>query len=431
MANREHDLLLWGVTGWTGIHTAEYLLKKYSSPSEELLRWAVVARNKEKYEKIKELLISEWESFPNFSSEEEVSKFVNNIPIYFTSNDDEQKVSEIVSKSLSVCSVVGPFMKYGETLLKQCVVNNTHYTDITGETIWINDMLNKYGKEASENGTWLIPSCGFDSIPSQVSSYLCIKELQKENLDEEGEVVIQGNLITMAQNNRDTSIKKQPAGGGGTAATMLEAFIVNSPEKKPKYPSNPVRPKYDKELAKLKLSPYRCAFIMADGNQKNVYLTQRSLKSYPKNLKYTEAMLQKSYMKGLAVPMVMGLGMMALKTPGLSSIVKSKLPKPSSVPVKLSTTNYKPGGVEFMCLGTASGTDVKVMTKVTLPDEGGWTETAKMMVEAALTLVLDDGVSKVREDSGINGGIVTGACLGDSYIERLKKVDVKFEVTRL
>ena len=43
-----------------------------------------------------------------------------------------------------------------------------HHVDISGEPQFLESMQLKYGEEAESKGLYIIGSCGFDSIPSDV-----------------------------------------------------------------------------------------------------------------------------------------------------------------------------------------------------------------------------------------------------------------------
>ncbi len=65
-------------------------------------------------------------------------------------------------------------MKYGEPLVESCVRFGTDYVDSTGETPFIRNIIDKYHEKAVGNSTRLVPSCGFDSIPSDLGAYLYV-----------------------------------------------------------------------------------------------------------------------------------------------------------------------------------------------------------------------------------------------------------------
>ena len=53
--------------------------------------------------------------------------------------------------------------------------NNTHYVDITGENFWVKGLIENHHEEASSKGIRIIPSCGFDSIPSDLGTFFAAK----------------------------------------------------------------------------------------------------------------------------------------------------------------------------------------------------------------------------------------------------------------
>ncbi|GIS74752.1 MAG: hypothetical protein CM1200mP12_04710 [Gammaproteobacteria bacterium] len=63
--------------------------------------------------------------------------------------------------------------------MASCVKNSTHYVDITGETFWIKEMIEKHHSEAVTKGVRIIPSCGYDSFPLGFRSFFAAKFLQK------------------------------------------------------------------------------------------------------------------------------------------------------------------------------------------------------------------------------------------------------------
>ena len=77
-----------------------------------------------------------------------------------------------------ILTTVGPYGRYGSKLVAACVRAGVHYCDLTGEMIWVKDMIDKHHAEAERTGAKIVPSCGVGSIPAVrdrwdfVSSYL-------------------------------------------------------------------------------------------------------------------------------------------------------------------------------------------------------------------------------------------------------------------
>ena len=92
------------------------------------------------------------------------------------------RIEEVVKKTKVIASLAGPFSKYSNELVNQCYENNTNYVDITGENIWVRDLIDRYHKGCEDKGIFIIPSCGYDSIPSDIGSFYCHMMLN-ENID--------------------------------------------------------------------------------------------------------------------------------------------------------------------------------------------------------------------------------------------------------
>ena len=78
-----------------------------------------------------------------------------------------------------VASTAGPFGLYGTKLLDACVRNRTHYCDITGETPWIRQQIDRHHAQAAADGTRIVPGCGFDSIPSDFGAWLTCRYMRE------------------------------------------------------------------------------------------------------------------------------------------------------------------------------------------------------------------------------------------------------------
>lgn len=64
-------------------------------------------------------------------------------------------------------------------MLEACAVSGTHYVDCTGEFPWVHEMVKKCHKTAVRSGAIIIPQCGFESAPSDLSTWALIKTLRE------------------------------------------------------------------------------------------------------------------------------------------------------------------------------------------------------------------------------------------------------------
>lgn len=148
LVDKEFDLILWGVTGQTGGNTLLYVQENYPD-----LNFAIAGRNSKKLESI-------------------VSSSTVKPPIIIADSSDKPSLASMCKRGRVLISTVGPFEIYGKPLVEACVENGCHYVDSTGESGFIYDIIKKYHQKAKENGVLIIPSCGFDSVPSDLSAFL-------------------------------------------------------------------------------------------------------------------------------------------------------------------------------------------------------------------------------------------------------------------
>lgn len=149
----KYDLILFGVTGFTGRLAAEYLLEhKYD------IRWAVCARNPTKAQAVLTELGTD---------------AITVLQAESVCETDEQweTLRKIVQSTKVVATCVGPFEKYGHALIQLCAECGVHYTDITGETDFVRQSIAAWDKVARENQATIISHCGNDCIPHDLIVY--------------------------------------------------------------------------------------------------------------------------------------------------------------------------------------------------------------------------------------------------------------------
>ena len=145
--NKDIDIVIYGATGFTG-----QLCVKYLKSVDDGITWAIAGRNKAKLDEVAK------------NNELEVEIIVADC-------EDEEALGLLTKRSKVVLSTAGPFHRYGSKLVASCVENSSHYVDITGENFWVKGLIEKHHEEAASKGIRIIPSCGFDSIPSDLGTY--------------------------------------------------------------------------------------------------------------------------------------------------------------------------------------------------------------------------------------------------------------------
>ncbi|MGP4862875.1 saccharopine dehydrogenase family protein [Psychrobacter sp. T6-5] len=408
--NRPYAVILYGATSFVGQITAHYLTNFLSNAKNKdgsHVTWAIAGRDEEKLNELQ-------------------SKLESKVDIIIANSKDSASLDEMTKQTQVIISTVGPYLKYGEPLIKSCAENGTDYVDLTGEAIFIKDMMDKYQDTAKQSGARIVNSCGFDSIPSDLGVYFT----QTKAEERFGEAC---NVIHMR-------VKAAKGGiSGGTIASMATIFEeVGEDKSRRKQVANPYllnddtdvpnvrqdnvsKPEYD-STHKRWLAP----FVMASINTRIVHRSNQLLSyEYGRDFKYDEAMWMKDGVKGKLSSYAMSAGLLGFATammikPSRELLSKHVLPKAGTGPSKDEQEN---GYFDIRHFGQTAKNDT-ITVKVTGDKDPGYGSTSRMLAQAALCLAQD--ISK--EDVG--GGFWTPAsAMGDKLIVRLEEHSgLSFEV---
>ena len=118
----------------------------------------------------------------------DVSPHSSNIDIVTADVNDKSSLHDVVGDARVVITTVGPYTKYGTPVVEACVQNKTDYVDITGETPWIKKIIEQFHMTAESCGTILVPSCGFDSVPSDIGTLMVVDFIKQQWDRDTGEV---------------------------------------------------------------------------------------------------------------------------------------------------------------------------------------------------------------------------------------------------
>jgi len=387
------DIVIYGATGFTG-----QLCVKYFQSLDLDIKWAIAGRNLVKLEDV-------------------ASKFSTNVEILVADSDDEKALKDLCSRSKVVLSTAGPFHRYGSKLVAACIENDTHYVDITGENFWVKGLIEKHHIEAARRGIRIIPSCGFDSIPSDIGTFFAVKSTNKPI------------------KRVDSFHSWKGEASGGTIETMFAMGDLNlGKEIRNPFLLNP-EGSYTSEQKELSsdifsisknkdLNAWSGPFIMAGANTRVVrrseaLLTQRQ-ESYGNNFVYQEHSFHKSLGKAFSSALGLGLLGLTLVSP-LRKIVRSLLRKPGEGPsLEVQENGW------FDCKYLVESEDgQKSLYRMFGKGDPGYKVTSKFVAECALSLLEDP---ETLPGGSEYGGVLTSASgLGNILINRLKNADIHFE----
>src|ERR1700759_778521 len=83
-------------------------------------------------------------------------------PLRTADSADPVSVAALARAARVVVSTVGPYRGQGLALVEACATAGTHYTDLTGEVLFIRDSIDRCHEAAAATGARIVHSCGFD-----------------------------------------------------------------------------------------------------------------------------------------------------------------------------------------------------------------------------------------------------------------------------
>lgn len=414
-SQREFDVVLYGATGFVGKLTADYLSK--TAPGARI---ALAGRSTDRILAVRETLgesAQEW-------------------PIIAADADSPSTLNALAARTQVVVTTVGPYAKYGLPLVAACAAAGTDYADLTGESNFIRDSIDHYHKQAIDTGARIVHSCGFDSIPSDLTVYALYRRILADGAGALGDT----NMVV-----------RSFAGGvsGGTAASMVEMFRAasNDPDLRaqiedpytltpdrsaePELGAQPdIRWRRGGAIAPELDGYWTAAFAMAAINTRVVRRSNALLDyGYGRRFAYAEQMsVGRSVVAPVAAAVttgvsaaVFGLGSRYLRLLP-NALVERIMPKPGTGP---SESAREKG---HYTVETYTTTETGARYRATMAQKGdpGYKATAVLLGESGLALALDrDKLSDLR------GVLTPAAAMGDVLLDRLPAAGVTLDTVSL
>jgi short subunit dehydrogenase-like uncharacterized protein len=406
---REFDVIVWGATGFAGRLVAESMAR-LDTPG----RWAMAGRNGAKLEQVRSEIAAE---VPNAA----------NVPLLEANADDSASVEALAAKTRVVATTVGPYGLYGKNLLAACVHQGTDYCDLTGEAPFIRWAIDEFHETAKTSGTRIVPTCGFDSIPSDLGVFFLTEQARERGRK-------------LAEVRGFVTDTKGGASGGTIASMMLISdMMMKDPAigrlMQDPYALSPDRardldtdeedrltPRFD-----VALDHWVAPWVMGSINTRVVRRSNALMgHAYGRHFRYTEELMMPlgrlGFVPAAAVTGGLMTGLTLLALAPTRKLLSRFLPAPGEGPSKEARES---GRFSLRFLGRLEG-DEKPTLAVRVRGRGdpGYLATSRMLAQSALSLAFDP----VRP--GFEGGILTPAtAMGMQLIERLRKdAEMTFEV---
>ncbi|GAA5048961.1 saccharopine dehydrogenase family protein [Nocardia callitridis] len=411
---REFDLILFGATGFVGKLTAAYLV----GAAPDSARIALAGRSLDKLTAVRADLGPEAADWG----------------LVVADSTDQAALDALAERTRVVVTTVGPYLRYGLPMVAACAKAGTHYADLTGEPLFVRDAIDGYHEQATSTGAKIVNSCGYDSVPSDLSVY----QLYRSSVDDNtGELTDTTLVATLKGGVSGGTIDSGRAMMEAVAADSSKGSVLAHPYSlSPDKSMDPeVGRQTDQALARASaidpsLDGWVSTFVMAAHNTKIVRRSNGLLGwVYGKNFRYREVMSAGSsptaplVAAGIAGGIVAGLAAGALlsRVSVGRKVLDRVLPKPGTGPSESARTS---GWFKMKTFArTTSG--AKYVATFAGTGDPGYQATAVLLGESGLSLAFD--TDKQPELSGV---LTPATAMGDALTERLRAAGMTIKVER-
>ena len=390
------DVVLFGATGFVGRLVAEHLAR--SAPSDA--RIGLAGRSKEKLEAVRDGLRRDW-------------------PLLVVDADEP---GPLVDSAGVVCTTVGPYARYGWPLVEACARAGRHYVDLTGEVLFHRRVIDELHEPAVASGARIVPSCGYDSIPSDLAVWMLAQRAAADGAGTLTGTTLVASMKGGISGGTVDSLRaqvEQLAREPEKASLVLDAYAL-SPDRAAEPDLGDERDSRD--IGRDAQGRWLGPFVMA---QYNTRVVRRSNAltgwSYGRSLRYQERM---SYGRSALGPLLAAggagtivLGPRALGFGPTRKALDALLPSPGEGPSERVRRN----GWFRMDVDTVTTTGAAYRAVVAAKGDPGYAATAVMMAESALALAFDD----LPEGAGV---LTPATALGAALVERLRTQGAELSV---
>jgi short subunit dehydrogenase-like uncharacterized protein len=384
-ASRPYDIVVFGATGFTGQKVAEYLAR--NAPAE--VRWAIAGRSRNKLEAVKAKLVG-------------IDGKCRDVGVVEASVDDASSLAAMARAARVVLTTVGPFIDYGEPVVRACVDNCTDYVDSTGEPHFVELLLARYSSTAESRDVRIVPSCGFDSIPADLGVFFTVQRLPA------------GQPIRMSG-----YMKFDAAFSGGTEQSAIKSLV---PPKDPirvpaRAATNGRKVGFGKPKVQRRPDMNGWSAPLPTIDASVVVRSAKSIDRYGPEFSYAHHVIHPSFLIMLAAFWFFGSLAFWVRFPPFRAfflrVAKKSGIGPSDERMKRSWFKMR---FEAECGGQTIKTEVS-------GGDPGYGETSKMLAESALCLAQDRARLPKR------AGVLTPVeAMAEPLLERLTRAGLRFEV---
>jgi short subunit dehydrogenase-like uncharacterized protein len=409
---REHDVVVFGASGFVGRLVAEHL----ADHAPDDVRVALAGRSSGRVEDVRAALPARARDWP----------------VVVADSGDEASLAALAASARVVVTTVGPYDVRGLPLVAACAAAGTDYLDLTGEVLFVRDSIAGWHDTARASGARIVHAAGFDSEPSDLGVLLLADAVRADGAGTLGRTVlgvmgarggVSGGTVATLWGQLDRT------GGDAAAARTVADPYALSPDRDAEPDREPgaadERDGWGAGWDPL-LGRWVAPFVMAGVNSRVVRRSNAlSGWSYGRDLRYREVVALGR--NPLWAPAAAGLSvgtaglMLGARIRPVRAVMQRLAPSPGDGPseqtrrtgwFRIEVHTRTTAGAHYRC-------DVRGV------GDPGYQATSVMLGQSALAL-LDEAQPDVA------GGVLTpAAAIGRPLVERLRAQGFTFAVTRL
>ncbi len=357
-------------------------------------------------------------------------------PLLVVDTADQAAVDDMAGRTAMVLTTVGPYVEYGHPVVAACARLGTHYADLTGESTFIRESIERYHEAAQRTGARIVHSAGYDSIPSDLGVLDLAARVAADGagtLTDTTLVLLGGSggfgggsvesLLGVMAARRDDA---------ATRAALADPYTL-SPDRaaEPDLGAQPDVPgaRFD-QVAEQWIIPF---LPLGPGNARMVRRSNAMLGyRYGRELRYQESIGLGSGPLRAAAARVGGLGMQAtdwalthnpVGAP-LAGLIRRLTPPAGEGP----SEEIRLAGSFRLQIHTRTTTGARYVEEVAAQGDPGYTATALMMAQTGLAEVLGPEQERANRPTGV---LTPAVAYGATLVDRLRAAGMTFETRRL
>jgi NAD(P)-dependent dehydrogenase (short-subunit alcohol dehydrogenase family) len=161
MSDQTRPVIVYGASGYTGRLICEYL-RQYGVP--------FIAAGRDE-QRLKDSMAS---NVPGIETADFEVRAVDH---------EVGALTQLFSGAQVVINTVGPFSKYGPTVVEAALAADVHYSDTTGEQDWLLTCEAQYGEQFAQKGKLLAPGVAQMYTIGEIAANLCLEKPGLDTLD--------------------------------------------------------------------------------------------------------------------------------------------------------------------------------------------------------------------------------------------------------